>query len=137
LPSATASSPLAVGVRLHQHLTRRHAPTGPRGRTAWIVDKGVDQWSGTRGAAGYMFVECSHHILGRFGHDSDLRRSSPPGTPTSWLTSAKSRRCVGTWFFIQTPEWGGGEIWFDGALVRKDGRFLLSALQALNPENLV
>jgi aminopeptidase len=37
---------------------------------------------------------------------------------------------------IQTPEWGGGEIWFDGVLVRKDGRFVLPELQGLNPENL-
>ncbi|MCD6338284.1 MAG: aminopeptidase [Verrucomicrobia bacterium] len=38
---------------------------------------------------------------------------------------------------IQRPEWGGGEIWFDGKLIRKDGRFLPKALQKLNPENLV
>jgi len=38
---------------------------------------------------------------------------------------------------IQTPEWGGGEIYFDGVLVRKDGRFVLPELQGLNPENLV
>jgi aminopeptidase len=37
---------------------------------------------------------------------------------------------------IQTPEHGGGEIWFDGELVRKDGRFVPEDLQALNPENL-
>ncbi len=37
---------------------------------------------------------------------------------------------------IQTPEWGGGEIWFDGALVRKDGLFVLPELVGLNPENL-
>ena len=37
---------------------------------------------------------------------------------------------------IQTPEYGGGEIWFDGVLVRKDGRFVLPELQCLNPENL-
>ncbi|MBU2601160.1 MAG: aminopeptidase [Actinobacteria bacterium] len=37
---------------------------------------------------------------------------------------------------IQTPEWGGGEIWFDGVLVRKDGVFVLSELEGLNPENL-
>lgn len=37
---------------------------------------------------------------------------------------------------IQTPSWGGGEIWFDGVLIRKDGRFLPPELQALNPENL-
>lgn len=38
---------------------------------------------------------------------------------------------------IQTPEYGGGEIYFDDILVRKDGRFILKELEALNPENLV
>lgn len=38
---------------------------------------------------------------------------------------------------IQTPEWGGGELWFDDVLVRKDGRFVLPELEGLNPENLV
>lgn len=33
---------------------------------------------------------------------------------------------------IQTPEYGGGEIWFDGELVRKDGRFLPDDLAGLN-----
>lgn len=33
---------------------------------------------------------------------------------------------------IQTPEYGGGEIWFDGELIRKDGRFLPESLQPLN-----
>jgi aminopeptidase len=37
---------------------------------------------------------------------------------------------------IQTPQWGGGEIWFDDVLVRKDGRFVLPELEGLNPENL-
>lgn len=37
---------------------------------------------------------------------------------------------------IQRPEWGGGEIWFDGKLIRKDGLFVLPELKALNPKNL-
>ncbi len=37
---------------------------------------------------------------------------------------------------IQTPKWGGGEIYFDDVLVRKDGRFVLPGLEGLNPENL-
>lgn len=37
---------------------------------------------------------------------------------------------------IHTPEYGGGEIYFDGTLVRKDGLFVLPELQCLNPENL-
>ena len=38
---------------------------------------------------------------------------------------------------IQTPEYGGGEIWFDDVLVRKDGVFVLDELRQLNPENLI
>jgi len=38
---------------------------------------------------------------------------------------------------IQTSAYGGGEIWFDDKLVRKDGRFMLTELTALNPENWV
>lgn len=37
---------------------------------------------------------------------------------------------------IQTPEYGGGEIYFDDTLIRKDGRFVLKKLEGLNPENL-
>ena len=37
---------------------------------------------------------------------------------------------------IQTPEYGGGEIYFDGQLVRKDGKFVLDSLKDLNPVNL-
>ena len=37
---------------------------------------------------------------------------------------------------IQRPDWGGGEIWFDGELIRKDGIFLPKDLKPLNPANL-
>lgn len=37
---------------------------------------------------------------------------------------------------IQRPEWGGGEIWFDNELIRKDGKFVTSDLKPLNPEKL-
>lgn len=37
---------------------------------------------------------------------------------------------------IQTPEYGGGEMYFDGELIRKDGRFVPEDLQGLNPEHL-
>lgn len=37
---------------------------------------------------------------------------------------------------IQTPECGGGEIWFDEVLIRKNGQFILPELAGLNPENL-
>jgi aminopeptidase len=37
---------------------------------------------------------------------------------------------------IQRPEWGGGEVWFDNLLVRKDGLFIPKDLQGLNPDRL-
>ncbi|TVY07624.1 aminopeptidase [Paenibacillus cremeus] len=37
---------------------------------------------------------------------------------------------------IQRPEYGGGEIYFDDKLIRKDGRFVIPELECLNPENL-
>ena len=38
---------------------------------------------------------------------------------------------------IQRPDYGGGEIWFDGKLIRQDGLFLPKALQKLNPVYLL
>ena len=38
---------------------------------------------------------------------------------------------------IQRPEYGGGEMYFDDELVRKDGIFTADDLKQLNPENLV
>ncbi|MCI8284449.1 MAG: aminopeptidase [Firmicutes bacterium] len=37
---------------------------------------------------------------------------------------------------IQREDHGGGEIWFDDKLIRKDGIFVLPELEGLNPENL-
>ena len=37
---------------------------------------------------------------------------------------------------IQRPEYGGGNIYFDGELIRKDGLFVPADLHPLNPENL-
>jgi aminopeptidase len=36
----------------------------------------------------------------------------------------------------QDPEVGGGEIWFDGKMIRKDGVFTPKELRGLNPESL-
>src|ERR1700674_5771233 len=38
---------------------------------------------------------------------------------------------------IQRPEYGGGEIYFDRKLLRKDGLFVPKDIQALNPEHLI
>ena len=37
---------------------------------------------------------------------------------------------------IQRPEYGGGEIWFDNELIRKDGLFVVDDLKCLNPDQL-
>jgi aminopeptidase len=37
---------------------------------------------------------------------------------------------------LQTPDAGGGEIWFDDRLIRKDGRFVVPELEGLNPDRL-
>lgn len=37
---------------------------------------------------------------------------------------------------IQTEKYGGGEIYFDSRLIRKNGRFVIPELEGLNPENL-
>jgi aminopeptidase len=38
---------------------------------------------------------------------------------------------------IQRRDYGGGEIRFDGKLIRKDGLFVPPALKALNPDRLL
>lgn len=37
---------------------------------------------------------------------------------------------------IQRPEYGGGEVWFDDKLIRKDGLFVIPELEGLNPDRL-
>lgn len=43
------------------------------------------------------------------------------------------------WDIVQShaEEDGGGEIWFDGVLIRKNGLFVTEELKPLNPENLI
>jgi aminopeptidase len=38
--------------------------------------------------------------------------------------------------YVQTPEYGGGKIYFDDVLIREDGLFVPQELQCLNPANL-
>ena len=38
---------------------------------------------------------------------------------------------------IQRKDYGGGDVWFDGKLIRKDGLFIPTVLQALNPDRLL
>jgi len=56
-----------------------------------------------------------------------------PNTP-----SDNGNRSVVHWDLVclQTKIHGGGEIWFDKELIRKDGLFVPDDLIPLNPENL-
>jgi aminopeptidase len=38
---------------------------------------------------------------------------------------------------IQRKDYGGGEVWFDGKLIRKDGIFTTPELKALNPDRIL
>lgn len=61
-------------------------------------------------------------------------------TPGSCYTEAPNgNQSAVHWDLVlcQLPQFGGGEIFFDGELVRKDGRFVTPDLLALNPENLI
>lgn len=61
-------------------------------------------------------------------------------TPGScYLDAFNSNDSAVHWDLIlnQTKEYGGGEIYFDNVLVRKDGNFVLPELLCLNPENLI
>ncbi len=57
----------------------------------------------------------------------------------SYEDADNGNRSVIHWDLVlrQTPDAGGGEMYFDDQLVRKDGKFVLPELECLNPENLV
>ncbi|TFG62236.1 MAG: aminopeptidase [Spirochaetales bacterium] len=59
-----------------------------------------------------------------------------PGTCFSDCDNGNKSAIHWDLILIQTPEYGGGEIWFDDVLIRKDGIFVLPELKGLNPENL-
>ena len=53
-----------------------------------------------------------------------------------WWRRGPSNDCGDGLILDQTPEMGGGEVYFDGGLIRKDGQFVRDELQGLNPENM-
>jgi len=56
----------------------------------------------------------------------------------AYANSFNGNRSAVHWDLVQmhTPEFGGGEIWFDDELIRKDGLFVPDYLQCLNPDEL-
>jgi aminopeptidase len=59
-----------------------------------------------------------------------------PGNSYSHADNGNRSRVHWDLVLIQTPEFGGGEVWFDGERIRKDGRFVVTDLEDLNPERL-
>jgi aminopeptidase len=56
-----------------------------------------------------------------------------PGQCYSDASNGNDKSCI-HWDLvcIQTPEFGGGEIYFDGKLIRKNGEFVVKELECLN-----
>lgn len=79
-----------------------------------------------------------HHPMGDILFDEKIAGSFhlTPGNAYDYAFNGNRSAIHWDIVAIQTPEYGGGEIWFDGVLVRKDGRFVLPELAGLNPENL-
>lgn len=59
-----------------------------------------------------------------------------PGQAYSEAYNGNDSRIHWDMVCIQTQEWGGGEIWFDGKLIRKDGLFIGEGIDKLNPDYL-
>ncbi len=59
-----------------------------------------------------------------------------PGNAYSQADNGNRSRIHWDLVLIQTPEFGGGEVWFDGERIRRDGRFVVPDLEDLNPERL-
>lgn len=80
-----------------------------------------------------------HHPMGDILFDEKITGSFHLTPGNAYATAFNGNRSAIHWDLvsIQTPEYGGGEIWFDDILVRKDGRFMLPTLTGLNPENLL
>ena len=55
-----------------------------------------------------------------------------PGTCYSDCNNGNKSSIHWDLVLIQTPEYGGGEIYFDDVLIRKDGKFILDELKDLN-----
>lgn len=60
-----------------------------------------------------------------------------PGQAYEWADNGNRSRVHWDLVSIQRQEYGGGEIYFDGQLIRKDGVFVAEALKKLNPDYLL
>ena len=87
----------------------------------------------------HLYNPVIHHPIGDILFDEKIAGSFHLTPGNSYDNASNGNHSAVHWDLIQiqTPEYGGGEIWFDDVLIRKDGRFLPEELQCLNPENLL
>lgn len=80
-----------------------------------------------------------HHAMRDILFDEKIAGSLhfTPGQAYEMADNGNKSKIHWDMVLIQTPEYGGGEIWFDDELIRKDGRFVPEYLHGLNPENLI
>jgi len=78
------------------------------------------------------------HPIGDTLFDEKMTGSLHLTPGNAYLASNNHNVSAIHWDLVQlhTTGYGGGEIWFDDVLVRKDGLFVLDELLGLNPENL-
>lgn len=78
-----------------------------------------------------------HHPMRDILFDEKICGSFHLTPGNAYATAFNGNRSAIHWDLvsIQTPAYGGGEIWFDDQLIRKDGKFVLDELKGLNPES--
>ncbi len=100
----------------------------------------LDSDEGARyiGEFAIAFNPCILHPMGDILFDEKIAGSFHLTPGRAYEQNDNGNRSIIHWdlISIQRPEYGGGEIWFDDDLIRKDGLFVHEALLGLNPENL-
>jgi aminopeptidase len=100
----------------------------------------LDQDEGARYIGEFAFG-CHPHITRPTGDilfDEKIGGSVHLAAGNAYRDCDNGNRSAIHWDLIlkQTPDAGGGEVYFDNVLIRRDGRFVLPELAPLNPENL-
>lgn len=84
------------------------------------------------------FNPCILHPMGDILFDEKIAGSFHLTPGRAYDEADNGNRSTIHWDLIniQRPEYGGGEIWFDDVLIRKDGLFVHEALLGMNPDRL-
>jgi aminopeptidase len=110
------------------------------GSDAKRINEILDTDAGAR-YVGEFAIGMNPHILNPMGDilfDEKIAGSIHFTPGQAYEVADNGNRSAVHWdmVLIQRPEWGGGEIWFDDELIRKDGLFLPTDLRPLNPDRL-